>query len=75
MYHKKITIEDNGCYFCAHDIKEVDYKNTQAFRPFISGYKKVLPRKRNHLCAKHQRRFAKAVKLSRIMALMPFTNK
>ncbi|MBL7058550.1 30S ribosomal protein S18 [Patescibacteria group bacterium] len=70
----KITLE-NACLFCANNVGQIDYKNTESMYPFISGYKKILPRKKNKLCARHQRKLALAIKQARIMALLPFTNR
>jgi len=61
------------CYFCAQNVKEVDYKNADTLRHFISAQAKIMPRKRSHLCAKHQRRLAMAIKRARFMALLPFS--
>lgn len=74
MLNNKTTIHD-ACFYCVNNVKEIDYKNIESIHPFISGYKKILPRKKTHLCAKHQRKFMQSVKLSRIMALLPFTNR
>ena len=65
--------QKNVCYFCAQNIKDIDYKNTDILRHFISAQAKIMPRKRSHLCAKHQRRLAMAIKRARFMALLPFT--
>ncbi|MFH1393176.1 MAG: 30S ribosomal protein S18 [Patescibacteria group bacterium] len=63
------------CYFCAQNIKEIDYKNSDLLRHFISAQAKVMPRKRSHLCAKHQRHLAAAIKRARFMALIPITSR
>jgi len=63
------------CYFCAQNVKEVDYKNADTLRHFISAQAKIMPRKRSHLCAKHQRRLAIAIKRARFMALLPFSTR
>jgi len=63
------------CYFCAQNVKEVDYKNADTLRHFISAQAKIMPRKRSHLCAKHQRRLAMAIKRARFMALLPFSTR
>lgn len=63
------------CYFCKSSTKEIDYKDTQILRRFISSYAKIVPRKRSGVCAKHQRKLATAIKRARVMALLPFTNK
>ncbi len=65
--------QKNVCYFCAQNIKDVDYKNADTLRHFISAQAKIMPRKRSHLCAKHQRRLAIAIKRARFMALLPFS--
>ncbi len=63
------------CYFCAQNVKEIDYKNSDLLRHFISAQAKVMPRKRSHLCAKHQRHLAAAIKRARFMALIPITSR
>ena len=61
------------CDFCKDNINKIDYKNTQFLRKFVTSQFKVASSKRNHLCGKHQRKIANAVKLARFMALMPYT--
>ena len=68
-------MEKNVCYFCAQNIKDIDYKNADILRHFISAQAKIMPRKRSHLCAKHQRRLAMAIKRARFMALLPFSTR
>lgn len=64
-----------GCLFCI-DKKQysvVDYKDVHVLRRFVSSSMKIAPPRRSGLCAKHQRKVARAVKQSRIAGLMPFT--
>lgn len=68
-------MEDKVCYFCANNNKTVDYKNTDVLKHFISAQAKIMPRKRSHLCAKHQRHLAHAIKRARFMALLPITTR
>jgi len=63
------------CYFCVENIREVDYKDAQLLRRFVSSYMKITPRRRSGLCAIHQRKVAKAIKQARITGLMGFTAK
>lgn len=63
------------CYFCVSGLNEVDYKDTRILQKFISGYAKILPRRRTGTCMKHQRKLALAIKRSRLMALIPFVAK
>jgi len=61
------------CYFCVNGIMDVDYKDTRILQKFLSGYVKILPRRRTGACMKHQRKLALAIKRARLMALIPFT--
>jgi small subunit ribosomal protein S18 len=60
------------CYFCLNHLDEIDYKDVELLRRFISSYHKILPRRKKGTCAKHQRKLAMAIKRARIMALLPF---
>ncbi|MBT3418901.1 MAG: 30S ribosomal protein S18 [Candidatus Magasanikbacteria bacterium] len=72
MQKKKTT---KPCYYCANNLKDVDYKSTQVLRRFISSYMKIAPRRRSGLCALHQRKAARAIKQARIAGLMAFVPK
>lgn len=63
------------CYFCAQNAKLIDYKDSETLRHFMSAQAKIMPRKRSHLCAKHQRLLAKAIKRGRAMAILPYTTR
>ena len=61
------------CRFCADPNLEIDYKDAQALRYFITDRGKIVPRRISGNCAKHQRKLTKAIKRARNIALMPFT--
>ncbi len=63
----------NECYFCRQNIKEIDYKDVETLKKFLSGQMKIYPRRKTGLCAKHQRQLKKAVKRARQLGLLPFT--
>jgi len=63
------------CYFCQYNIREIDFKDTELLRNFISGLAKIRARKRTGVCSKHQRRLAKAIKRARHLGLLPYTTK
>ncbi len=67
--------KEKGCHFCIGMIKEIDYKNTNVIRRFISSYGKIKPRRKSGVCSKHQRKLATAIKRARTMALLPFVNR
>ncbi len=60
------------CRYCINKKLVVDYKDIGMLGRFISSYKKIAPRRRTGLCAKHQRRIARAIKRARQNALLPF---
>jgi small subunit ribosomal protein S18 len=62
------------CYYCVKRV-EIDYKDTETLRRSVSSYGKIVSRRRSGVCAKHQRELARAIKLARVMALLPFVNK
>jgi len=66
---------DDNCFFCQQKIKEIDYQNTELLRRFISGQAKIIRPKRTGVCAKHQRRLARAIKRARHMGLLPYTTR
>lgn len=61
------------CHFCVNNIAEIDYKDAELLRKFMSLQGKISSRKRTGLCAKHQRSLARAIKRARALALLPFT--
>ncbi|MER3570277.1 MAG: 30S ribosomal protein S18 [Patescibacteria group bacterium] len=60
------------CYFCSQAAKEIDYKDVEVLRKFLSAAYKIKKRKHTGLCSWHQRKFARAVKRARQMALLPY---
>ncbi len=67
FYRKKKKV----CQMCAG--KDVDYKNIEIIKKYISGDKgKILPRRITGCCAEHQRHVARQVKYARFMGLIPF---
>lgn len=64
-----------NCHFCQRNIKEVDFKNTDILRKFISAMGKIKPRKKTNLCATHQRQLATSVKRARHVGLLSATEK
>lgn len=69
LEHKKT------CYFCVNQLTEIDFKETQMLRRFISSYMKIVPKRRSGVCSKHQRKLATAIKQARFMAMLAFMPK
>ena len=63
------------CVFCADKVDEIDYKDVEKLRKYVSDKGKILPRRVTGCCAKHQRKVTEAVKRARTIALLPYTVK
>ena len=61
-----------NCFFCKEHIEEVDYKNVNQLRRYISEKGKIRSRRITGACRRHQRQVAVAVKRAREMALLPY---
>ncbi len=61
------------CAFCIDKIENIDYKDVNRLKKYITERGKILPRRISGNCAKHQRQLTTAIKRARIMALLPFT--
>jgi len=60
------------CRFCADKQVQIDYKDPQTLKYFITDRGKIVPRRISGNCAKHQRKVSLAIKRARMIALMPF---
>ena len=62
------------CVFCADKTKTLDWKKADDLHRFVGDSGEILPRRKNGLCARHQRGMAVAIKRARHLALLPYTN-
>ena len=60
------------CFFCEEKIKDIDYKQVDMLRNFLTDRGKIRPRRQTGTCAKHQRLLATAIKRARHLAMLPF---
>lgn len=63
------------CFFCSQNLNDVDYKEVDLVRRFISSQAKIIDPKHTGICAKHQRKLSEAIKRARHMALLPFVSR
>jgi len=61
-----------NCHFCRLKIQDVDYKDLNMLRRFISEKGKIRSRRITGACRRHQVQIAIAVKRAREMALLPY---
>ncbi len=66
------AIKRRNCFFCKDKIAEIDYKNVNQLRRYISEKGKIRSRRITGACRRHQVQVATAVKRAREMALLPY---
>ncbi len=52
--------------------RAVDYKDADTLKRFLSPQSKIMARRKTAVCAKHQRKLARAIKRARILGTVPF---
>jgi small subunit ribosomal protein S18 len=63
------------CYFCQHNTKEIDYKETDLLKRFTSSSAKIKAKGKTGTCSKHQRQVKNAIKRARHLGLMTNSRK
>ena len=63
------------CRFSAEGIKQVDYKDVDLLKDFITENGKLIPARITGTKSIYQRQLTTAVKLPRFLALLPYTDK
>jgi small subunit ribosomal protein S18 len=63
------------CFFCSQNLQDIDYKDAEMLKRFVSGQAKVVDPRYTGTCVKHQRRLAQAIKRARFMGLLPFVRR
>ncbi|MBJ38067.1 MAG: 30S ribosomal protein S18 [Gammaproteobacteria bacterium] len=62
------------CRFTAEGIEEIDYKDLDILKAYISETGKIVPSRITGTKARYQRQLAKAIKRARFLALIPYTD-
>lgn len=62
------------CRFTAEGISEIDYKDVDLLRDFISENGKIIPARITGTKARFQRQLSAAIKRARFLALLPYTD-
>lgn len=63
------------CHFCRKKIDEVDYRDSQLLRRYISAWAKIKPAKNTGNCSKHQRSLTQGIKRARFLAFLPYVSR
>ena len=62
------------CRFTAEGVKQIDYKDLETLKAYITETGKIVPSRITGTKARYQRQLATAVKRARFLALLPYTD-
>ncbi len=62
------------CRFTAEGVKEIDYKDINTLKAYVSENGKIVPSRITGTKAKYQRQLTSAIKRARALALLPYTD-
>ena len=62
------------CRFSAEKIEEIDYKDVELLKDFITENGKIMPARITGTKTGYQRQLSTAIKRARFLALMPYTD-
>ena len=62
------------CRFTAEGVKEIDYKDLNTLKAYVSETGKIVPSRITGTKARYQRQLATAIKRARYVALLPYTD-
>lgn len=62
------------CRFTADKVKEIDYKDLDTLKQYISETGKIIPTRITGTSARYQRQLTRAIKRARFLALLPYSD-
>jgi len=62
-------------YFTKENYQQIDYKNIELLKEYISDTGKIIPQRVTGTRAMYQSKLSNAIKLARYLALLPYTDK
>lgn len=62
------------CRFTAEGVQEIDYKDLNTLKSYVSESGKIVPSRITGTKARYQRQLATAIKRARYVALLPYTD-
>ena len=62
------------CRFTAEGVKQIDYKDLDTLKAYVSETGKIVPSRITGTKAKYQRQLATCIKRARYIALLPYTD-
>jgi small subunit ribosomal protein S18 len=62
------------CRFTSEGVKQIDYKDLETLKGYITETGKIVPSRITGTKAKYQRQLATAIKRARFIAILPYTD-
>ena len=62
------------CRFTAEKVVEIDYKDLDTLKQYVSETGKIVPSRITGTSSKYQRQLATAIKRARYLSLLPYTD-
>ncbi len=62
------------CYFKLNNFKEIDYKNVDILKKYITECNKIIPSRVTGISSKFQRKLSIAIKRARYLSLICYTD-
>ena len=62
------------CRFTADDVKQIDYKDLETLKAYVSETGKIVPSRITGTKAKYQRQLSSCIKRARYLALLPYSD-
>lgn len=63
------------CRFSAEGVKEIDYKDVETLKGYVSETGKIVPSRITGTRARYQRQLGTAIKRARFLALLPYSDR
>ncbi len=71
--YSRERVPSRPCPIVAAGIEEIDYKDIELLKMFITEKGKIIPKRISGLCARSQKRLTHAIKRARNAALLSFS--
>ncbi|MEX0603690.1 MAG: 30S ribosomal protein S18 [Marinobacter sp.] len=62
------------CRFTAEGVKEIDYKDLEVLKGYVTETGKIVPSRITGTKARYQRQLSSAIKRARYLALLPYSD-
>ena len=68
-------VRSKKTYFSTKGMTEIDYKDVELLKKFVSESGRIVPSRITGTSAHHQRMLSRAIKRARLLALIPYTDR